>query len=656
MRELILKSNFMSNQFSTPSTPTLEQQLGVVASNYERATVEELALSARAQRALNRQDIFRVDQLLQQTAEQLLSFRNMGHGSVEEILTKLSDYIANFPEIVLEQKAIEVAPRQRTLLDEWELFAGSRKLPDTDIGALNLDRQIEMRLASLGVESLEKLLAFHWPELIEILDYEDAETIISAIAVTANESRYRQPDASAVDFSPDEVAQIQGTRWANTPISKLSLSEATRDFLGRAGDTTIFPARLQTLNDLQIALDSPTSALFHSFAAYSEVWELAVRMGLRSGDALAHRQEIIGSFGQRLSLEHLLTIARESCGENQWEVLRLRFGLGAALPSRTLDNLRFHFRVSRERVRQIEGQALKKLRKNMGWKALADDMEWLAKRAGGVISADQMAEFLEEHFDCGAIPPSNVVALIYQINESLKRAQRGDCKSPFGALDASHGPIYGLQERVDQFPLVIETACKLWTVRDEIIESEQWHGQVMEQLEAEGEDMEEEFVMACLRADRRFDPHLFERAQPRLTLEIALVQTLQKHGAPLHFTELTAKLNEFGLWHREADAKNVYSRMGVHPKLFVCVDRGTYGLFSWGLGDQRRTRDTGTPIAELITEFLEARGQPTHSSEIVEYVLERKKSRDYSVLQRLGDDPLFHRFKPGFYGLKKWVF
>ena len=47
--------------------------------------------------------------------------------------------------------------------------------------------------------------------------------------------------------------------------------------------------------------------------------------------------------------------------EREREILRLRFGLDRGEP-RTLDEVGQHFRLTRERIRQIEAKALSKLR------------------------------------------------------------------------------------------------------------------------------------------------------------------------------------------------------------------------------------------------------------------------------------------------------
>ena len=61
-----------------------------------------------------------------------------------------------------------------------------------------------------------------------------------------------------------------------------------------------------------------------------------------------------------------------SCGNGSWrcspnssgrerDVLRMRFGLDDGYP-RTLEEVGRHFQVTRERIRQIEAKAIKKLR------------------------------------------------------------------------------------------------------------------------------------------------------------------------------------------------------------------------------------------------------------------------------------------------------
>ena len=66
--------------------------------------------------------------------------------------------------------------------------------------------------------------------------------------------------------------------------------------------------------------------------------------------------------------------ALENLGYRERRVLELRYGLGGEHP-RTLDEVGRTFNVTRERIRQIENQSLKKLQKLHEAEKLRDDVE-----------------------------------------------------------------------------------------------------------------------------------------------------------------------------------------------------------------------------------------------------------------------------------------
>jgi RNA polymerase primary sigma factor len=64
-----------------------------------------------------------------------------------------------------------------------------------------------------------------------------------------------------------------------------------------------------------------------------------------------------------------------SLTEREEKVLRLRFGLGDGYP-RTLEEVGSVFNVTRERVRQIEAKALRKMRHPTRARELKNFVEW----------------------------------------------------------------------------------------------------------------------------------------------------------------------------------------------------------------------------------------------------------------------------------------
>ena len=69
-----------------------------------------------------------------------------------------------------------------------------------------------------------------------------------------------------------------------------------------------------------------------------------------------------------------LRVALENIGYRERRVLELRYGLGGERP-RTLDEVGRTFNVTRERIRKIENQALKKLQHLREAQQLRDDVE-----------------------------------------------------------------------------------------------------------------------------------------------------------------------------------------------------------------------------------------------------------------------------------------
>ncbi|ETA74993.1 RNA polymerase sigma factor RpoD [Ligilactobacillus equi] len=74
-------------------------------------------------------------------------------------------------------------------------------------------------------------------------------------------------------------------------------------------------------------------------------------------------------------LKDQLAEVLESLTEREREVLRLRFGLDEGGRTRTLEEVGKHFDVTRERIRQIEAKALRKLRHPSRAKKLQDFLE-----------------------------------------------------------------------------------------------------------------------------------------------------------------------------------------------------------------------------------------------------------------------------------------
>jgi RNA polymerase primary sigma factor len=80
------------------------------------------------------------------------------------------------------------------------------------------------------------------------------------------------------------------------------------------------------------------------------------------GDVIADHSSVapIDAVAQQMLVEHLRTLLHQ-LSEREHQVLELRFGLGDG-GAKTLEEISYIFGVTRERIRQIESKALRKLR------------------------------------------------------------------------------------------------------------------------------------------------------------------------------------------------------------------------------------------------------------------------------------------------------
>jgi hypothetical protein len=165
------------------------------------------------------------------------------------------------------------------------------------------------------------------------------------------------------------------------------------------------------------------------------------------------------------------------------------------------------------------------------------------------------------------------------------------------------------------------------------------------------------FVRACLRADGSFLDEERRTQELYRNLNSVIVDALRHLGRPAHFTEVAATLNELGLRRTPVSSHSVHGRLVGARDLFVYTGPGTYALAEWGMDDRREyDRSPDILIGDLCEQFLEEWGEPAARSEIVAYVLSRKRCREFSIVQRLFYDERFCEFTKGSYGLRKWVF
>jgi RNA polymerase primary sigma factor len=155
-------------------------------------------------------------------------------------------------------------------------------------------------------------------------------------------------------------------------ISKLA--KVTRSFRQKLG-------RDPTIGEYAKSLHIRMEKVDHVLKIMQEPLSLATPIGEDDGSYSYLEDLIEDKSGQAPSASALALLRREAVAkvlltltDREAKVIRLRFGIGSGCP-RTLEEVGRMFRVTRERVRQVEAKAIRKLRRPSHSKSLRDYME-----------------------------------------------------------------------------------------------------------------------------------------------------------------------------------------------------------------------------------------------------------------------------------------
>ena len=128
---------------------------------------------------------------------------------------------------------------------------------------------------------------------------------------------------------------------------------------------------------------------------------------------------------------------------------------------------------------------------------------------------------------------------------------------------------------------------------------------------------------------------------PRSIKDKAFV-VLLKEGKPLHFTEITNRINELGLGKKKALRQTVHNEL-IKDSRFILVGRGLYALRDWGYRQ-------GT-VREIVYSLLKEQNHPLHKDELIGLVLKERFVQPNTVLLNL-QHPNIVRLPDGRYTVK----
>jgi hypothetical protein len=333
-----------------------------------------------------------------------------------------------------------------------------------------------------------------------------------------------------------------------------------------------------------------------------------------------------------INLQSLLDDLFMVLTEKEAMVIRRRFALQGQ-PKQTLEKIGKHFKVTRERIRQIEGIALSKLRRTVRTTKL-NEVNELAKSIlrvnGGLMREDDLISQVLKRMPNSTELDGAVLRLSYSIDSEMNSSGHSGTFVPFWRLESL---------AMEDVSLIVDHIVKILKKRktcmrkDELISAVQGLNLFKDRIPSK------ELISSSLTIDERLREiddgwglTEWRFVRPR-SIRDKVEIILRKAGTPLHFMEIANRIREARFDHKNVTVQAVHNELIRYPQ-FVLVGRGLYALREWGY-------EPGT-VADVIESILVEKG-PLSKKEIIAEVAKQRTVKVGTISLNLQKMPYFVR-------------
>lgn len=324
--------------------------------------------------------------------------------------------------------------------------------------------------------------------------------------------------------------------------------------------------------------------------------------------------------------------------ERMQRVLVERFGLDSQSP-KTLENIGRRLAITRERVRQIENEALKKIEKNKGVSEVAvliDRLYGLLGKYEGIASELRiMNEFRNN--DLSEADKRALVMVLRMAREVnfLNRPQ--EYEKAWYLKGSKIDLVHELRNW-----LTSELTKEARTMTDEEVISLLNQNKVLESVP-------NHVLHSYIDIPKHVQKNIFGKwglvhwpeVRPK-TVRDKIYLVFKKAGKPMHFRDIAKDVNSLGVGRKKACAPTVHNELIKDPR-FVLIGRGIYALREWKY-------QPGT-VSEILVRILKKNNRPMKKDELIEEVLKQRQVQPNTVVLNLQNSKLFKKDKQGGYSL-----
>ncbi len=309
------------------------------------------------------------------------------------------------------------------------------------------------------------------------------------------------------------------------------------------------------------------------------------------------------------------------------DVLIGRYGLGSKATKLTLDTIGKKYKITRERVRQIENHSLTAIRKSKVYKdaePIFTELREFVSSLGGIVSEKDLLNYFSKDLNI-----QNHFHFFLVLGEEFKREKEDEEFKHRWHVD-------------DELSSKIKTALrKLYSelTEDELVlESELIDSFLEEIKDLNDKYKNEEVIKRWLSLSHKIGKNPLgewgrsssSNINAKGVRDFAFL-VIRKHGSPIHFKEVSKAIAHY--FNRKAHVATTHNELIKDPR-FVLVGRGLYALSEWGY--------MSGVVKDVIHKILEKEG-PLAKEEILEKALKERYVKENTILVNLQNPKYFKK-------------
>lgn len=317
------------------------------------------------------------------------------------------------------------------------------------------------------------------------------------------------------------------------------------------------------------------------------------------------------------------------------DVLVSRFGLGDDTKRMTLEAIGKKYKITRERVRQIENYSIINIRKSKEYakeKDAFDELLKLITDLGATISEEALLKHISKdkatqnqiHFllvigeDFTKEKEDTEFKHRWSVDKELSKKIHNSLRELYSTL--SDDEILLESDMIEKFLENIKDVsekyknveiAKRWLALSKLIDKNplgEWGKSTSQNINAKG-------------------------------MRDYAYLVIRRHGSPIHFREVAKLITE--LFNKKAHVATTHNELIKDPR-FVLVGRGLYALSEWGY--------MSGVVRDVIKGIIEKNG-PLTKDEIIKKVLKERYVKENTIMVNLQNPKFFKKSKDGKYSV-----